>query len=203
VRRPIAAMNLVFTSGPADDWPYGIPEDLFDEQGFPRPLYVARREIEARGGRIEGEGYKWTVVAPEPEVPGMRLWFVTEDPDAGDAGVKVDGAKYTILIDVAMVCQTYEYRPPFDPDMTWTDGVLVGVLNGGYREFVGYNECGEPVTEGWQLKGPLGGDGNERFNMRIPLERRVPVRREWRTFPAWPEPEPEPAAAGGDAVPST
>jgi len=178
--------GLVFTPGPWETNPGGIPDDLLDADGFPRVLHAARRVVQARGGRVDGRSLEWDVVPPRPELPALHVRFVTGNHDAGDVAIRVVGATHWIPVDVAQAYRAEPGRRSSDPDLTWTDSAVIGVLDGGYSEFVELNEHGEWVERGWHLRAPLGADGNRQFNVDLSPDRRTVVRRERREFPAWP-----------------
>lgn len=178
-------MGLRFTSGQWEREPYGLPVDWLDADGFPRSLRAALREVEARGGRIVGSGYEWRVVAPELGMTTMGIRFVKDDPDAGDVAVRIDGSEYPILIDIAHSHRVEPGRTPSEPDMTGTDSVVVGIIDGGYHEWVAFNDADEWVERGWRLEARASADGNRITNTDLPAQRRLAIRRQRRDFPGW------------------
>ncbi|HEY0636275.1 MAG TPA: hypothetical protein VGD67_01390 [Pseudonocardiaceae bacterium] len=180
-------MGLVFTSG---EWEPGrLPGDWLGDDGFPRALRVTRREVWARGGDVVRDGeYEWRVVPPDPTWPELRLRFVPSGQDAGDVGIDVPGARYTrgVLVDSAMAYQNEPGRPPSDPGLTYLDSAVLGILNGGLHEWTAFGEDGEWVERGWALDDHFGGHGSREFNVGLPPDRRVVVRREHRDVPGWP-----------------
>ena len=155
------------------------PDPLHDDTGFPVVLLRARQVARGRGGDIvadrqaaDGAGAResWVVVHPDPAVPSFVVSFF---PD-GVAGVYFDGHSG---VDNGPD-KSYE---PGQNGLTHLERLVIAVINGHYRETIGYDKDWQEVRADSVIEGDdvtdVGGYGFSEDSVH---------ETEYR-YPAWPE----------------
>jgi hypothetical protein len=145
------------------------PVPFHDEDGFPIVLLRARELAWARGGDIVGSGDSWRVTHPHADIPDFTVTFFAD----GVAGVYFDTHSG---IDNGPD-KSYEMN---STGLTHIERLVVAVIDGGYRETIGYDELGDEISADSAIESAdvtdVGGYGFDQ----------VPVREETYRYPRWP-----------------
>jgi hypothetical protein len=162
----------------------GLPRPLFDEHGFPLPLLRIRERVLASGGSVDGELHHWTIHHPNPELPRIDVHFLVD----GDVLIQA-GRTMRNYVDATMA---YKELPPGSGG-GYLAHEIVGILDGGLREYVIVNETGGQVKQGYELKHPYGGIRTGWLDWDVSPDEQVHHQPGWRVhwhqYPAWPEPQ--------------